>query len=96
MVGMQNQITPSPEGPRDDTQSRNRNWAQAYMAFLLSRSESLILKVAPVALILGTPEVIASNFLPVVGEISDVTELVLWVVVILRTISAVNRYVKRD
>jgi len=66
------------------------------MAFLLSRSESLILKVAPVALILGTPEVIASNFLPVVGEISDVTELVLWVVVILRTISAVNRYVKRD
>ena len=66
------------------------------MAFLLNRRESLILKVAPLALILGAPEVIASNFLPVVGEISDVTELVLWVVVILRTISAVNRYLKRD
>jgi hypothetical protein len=96
MSGMQNQIVPTPTQSNDHSKPRNRSWAQAYLAFLFSPRESLVLKVAPLALVLGAPEIIASNFLPVVGEVSDVTELVLWVIVILRTISAVNRYLRRD
>lgn len=96
MPVMQNQIVPTPTQPENRAQTSQRSWLQAYMVFLLSRKESLILKVAPLVLILGAPEVIASNFLPVVGEVSDVTEVVLWVIVLLRTISAVSRYLKRE
>ena len=81
---------------QSQTQRAQRTWAQAYVAFLLSPKESLMLKIAPVALLLGAPEVIASNFLPIIGEMSDLGELLLWIIVIGRTVSAVQRHIQRD
>ena len=69
-----------------------RSWPVAYVAFLMSPRESLVLKIAPLALIFGFPEVIASNFIPFIGEISDLGELVLAAIVIIRTISVVRKY----
>lgn len=69
-----------------------RSWLSAYGRFLLSPSESFILKIAPVAFLLGTPELIASEFLPIVGEISDLAALVLIAIVGFRTVQAVKRY----
>ena len=93
MSGMQSKLITT--NVTDDRPSVSRSWPQAYLAFLLSPKENLILKVAPLALLLGAPELIASNFLPIVGEISDLTALVLWAIVFLRTVSAVSRYTKR-
>ena len=68
------------------------SWPQAYKAFLLNRHESFILKLAPIALLVGSPEVIASNIIPVVGEIVDVGGLTLAMVVAVRTYNAVKKY----
>ena len=68
------------------------SWPQAYKAFLLNRHESIILKLAPIALLVGSPEVIASNIIPVVGELVDVGGLTLAMVVAVRTYNAVKKY----
>ena len=70
----------------------NRSWPSAYKMFLLSRRESLLLKLAPIAILVGSPEIVASNIVPVIGEIADVSGLMLATVVAVRTYSAVKRY----
>lgn len=69
-----------------------RSWPQAYMAFLLSRRESLVLKFAPLAILIGSPELVISSFIPVVGEVSDLTAALLTIIVVVKTISAVRKY----
>lgn len=69
-----------------------RSWLSAYGRFLLSPKESLILKVAPLAFLFGAPELVASEFIPIVGELSDLAVLVLVAVVGFRTFRAVSRY----
>ena len=68
------------------------SWPQAYKAFLLNRHESFFLKLAPIALLVGSPEIIASNIIPVVGELVDVGGLTLAMVVAVRTYNAVKKY----
>ena len=68
------------------------SWSQAYKAFLLNRHENFFLKLAPIALLIGSPEIVASNIIPVVGEIVDVGGLTLAIVVAVRTYSAVKKY----
>ncbi|MDL2341950.1 MAG: hypothetical protein QFB87_02650 [Patescibacteria group bacterium] len=72
--------------------SAKRTWMQAYQAFLFSRDESLLLKIAPLALLAGSPEIIASNLIPVVGEVADIGGVTLATVVAIRTVHAVRKY----
>lgn len=72
--------------------SKRRPWLAAYRQFLFSREENFVLKVAPIALLLGSPELVVGSFLPVVGEVSDLTAAILWVIVIARTMQAVRKY----
>jgi hypothetical protein len=76
-------------GSRDNEKS---SWMKAYKAFLFSRDESLILKIAPIALLIGSPEIIASNLLPVIGEVADVGGLGLAFLVAVKTFTAVQKY----
>ncbi|GEM_PF-5044540 len=69
-----------------------RSWPQAYKAFLLSKNESFILKIAPIVILLGTPEVLAGNLIPVVGELVDFGGLGLTLIVVVRTLLAVQKY----
>lgn len=69
-----------------------RSWQEAYKVFLLSKNESFLLKIAPLAVLLGSPEIIASNLIPIVGEIADVGGMGLTLVIVLRTLSAVQKY----
>jgi hypothetical protein len=71
---------------------QTRTWGQAYKSFLLSRDENLILKIAPVLLLFGTPEVLVGNLIPIVGELADLGEFGLILLVLLRTYQAVRRY----
>ena len=70
----------------------SRSWAGAYKSFLLNRQESIFLKIAPIAIILGSPEIIASNILPVIGEVVDVGGITLTAMVVVRTYNAVKKY----
>ena len=73
-------------------QSIQRSWAKAYKSFLLSRDESFVLKIAPIVLIFGAPEIIVSNILPVIGEAADIGGLTLTAIVASKTFSAVKKY----
>lgn len=73
-------------------QSAGRSWVSAYLRFLRSRDENLILKIAPLLLIVGSPEVLVSNLLPFVGEALDIGTFGLSMVVLYRTARAVNKY----
>jgi hypothetical protein len=76
-----------------NAQSRvKRPWIEAYKNFLLSPDENLILKVAPVLLLIGFPEVLASNIIPGLGEIVDLGDMTLTILVLARTVSAVRKY----
>ena len=92
LVIMQSQITPISPGERAAQDTPKRPWLSAYGKFLLSPEESLILKIAPLAFFIGAPELIATEFLPIIGEVSDVGVLILIVIVAVRTIRAVQRY----
>lgn len=81
-----NNIVPSTTAPT------RRTWPAAYKKFLLSRDENLLLKIAPIALLAGSPEIIASNLIPIVGEVADLGGLTLTAVVIVRTLAAVRKY----
>lgn len=75
------------------TQSSSaHSWFQAYLTFLKSRDENLILKAAPVLLIVGSPEVLVSNLLPFVGETLDIGTFGLTALVLYRTFRAVRKY----
>lgn len=69
-----------------------RTWGQAYKSFLMSSDESIVLKAAPLAIILGSPEVLASNLIPVIGEIADVSGLSVAAMVAYKTYKAVKKY----
>lgn len=73
-------------------QQSTRSWGAAYKRFLLSRDESFILKVAPLLLLIGTPGVIVSNLLPVIGEVIDLGDVTLILIVALLTYRAVRKY----
>lgn len=69
-----------------------KSWPRAYASFLLSRNENLALKLAPLALLAGSPELLASNLLPIVGEVLDIGGASMTLLVIFRTLSAVKKY----
>jgi len=79
----------APTGSSGQTKS---SWTRAYLRFLTSKDESLMLKVAPLALAGLLPVDILSNIVPVVGELDDIGFLVVLIVVAIRTGNRVRRY----
>jgi len=75
-----------------DVLAEKNSWLQAYKAFLLDRNESTFLKIAPLILLFGSPEVVASNLIPVVGEAVDISALTLTMIVGFRTLNAVRKH----
>lgn len=69
-----------------------RSWLEAYKAFVFSRDENFMLKIAPLILLFGTPEILVSNIIPIVGEFADIGSLGVGAIVLLRTLAAVNKY----
>jgi hypothetical protein len=69
-----------------------KSWPRAYAAFLLNRNENLILKVAPIILLVGSPELLVSNIIPIVGEVVDIGGASMALIVAFRTLSAVKKY----
>ncbi len=76
-------------GPR-----AKQGWMYAYMAFLRSKDETFLLKIAPVLLLLGTPELVAATLIPVVGEIVDFGGISIALFVAFKTVVAVRKYRK--
>jgi uncharacterized membrane protein YkvA (DUF1232 family) len=74
------------------TDSVRTSWAKAYVRFLLSTNENLLLKVAPLALLGLLPLDILSNLVPVVGEMDDFGFIIALAVVAARTLTRVRRY----
>ncbi len=72
--------------------STSRSWFQAYTAFLLSKDENFILKIAPILLIAGSPEIVLSNVIPFVGEFVDIGGIGLTAIVGAATFRAVRKY----
>ncbi len=70
----------------------HNSWGVAYKRFLLSADESLFLKIAPLFLLLGSPEILISNLIPVVGEVVDLSALSLAILVVLRTWHSTRKY----
>lgn len=68
------------------------SWPQAYKDFLLSKDESMLLKIAPLLLILSTPEAVAALLIPVIGEIIDLGGLSMTLFVAYKTANAVQKY----
>jgi hypothetical protein len=75
---------------KDSTQTIS--WPSAYKAFLLDKNESTLLKIAPLAIIFGAPEIVVSSIIPVVGEFIDVGSLTLATIIAARTYSAVRKH----
>lgn len=76
----------------NNSQTAQKSWMMAYRSFLMSRDENMMLKIAPFALLLGSPEIIISNLIPVVGEVVDVGSITLSLVVAYKTYNAVKKY----
>ena len=68
------------------------SWTRAYLRFLVSRDESALLKIAPLALAGLLPVDVLSNIVPVVGELDDIGFFIAFIVVVVRTLHRVNRY----
>ena len=83
---------PTTVRPVANTPVTQRGWPSAYQTFLRNRHESFFLKIAPLVLLAGSPEIVASNLVPVLGEVADLGGLTLSVVVAVRTYRAVRRY----
>jgi uncharacterized membrane protein YkvA (DUF1232 family) len=64
----------------------------AYLRFLLSRDESMVLKIAPLALVGVLPVDLLSNIVPVVGELDDLSYLIAIAVIAIRTVQRVRKY----
>ena len=67
-------------------------WRRAYLRFLMSRDESLALKVAPLALFGVLPFDILSNVVPIIGELDDVSYAMVAGVILFRTFQRVRKY----
>jgi hypothetical protein len=68
------------------------SWASAYKDFILDSNESFMLKIAPLAIIFGAPEVLVSNVIPVVGEFVDVGSISVASIILARTYFAVRKH----
>lgn len=68
------------------------NWFAAYKAFLFDKDESLVLKVAPLVLLFGSPEILVSNLLPFVGQAVDIGAFTIAAIVMFRTYIAVKKH----
>lgn len=68
------------------------SWSKAYFRFLRSKDESVVLKIAPLALAGILPLDILSNIIPVVGELDDLGYIILLVAVVFKTLKQVNKY----
>ncbi len=69
-----------------------QSWLHAYKYFLLSKDENLFLKIAPLLLLIATPEAVAAILIPFAGEVIDMGGLVITVFVAFMTASAVHKY----
>lgn len=67
-------------------------WWDAYKRFLFSKQESIMLKIAPLALIGILPEEIITNVIPGLGLFDDAGFCILASVVVVRTLIRVNHY----
>lgn len=74
------------------TVSLDRSWLSAYQAFLRDKDESFILKIAPLILLMGAPEILVSNLLPGIGEVLDLGSVSVATIVALRTLMAVRKH----
>ena len=68
------------------------SWPKAYLKFLLSKDESVILKIAPLALAGILPLDVLSNLIPLVGELDDLGYIILLAAVVIKTLKQVNKY----
>jgi uncharacterized membrane protein YkvA (DUF1232 family) len=68
------------------------NWLQAYLQFLRSPQESILLKIAPLIIIGVIPVDLLSNILPVVGLVDDVGLSGIGILTVIRTLWHVNKY----
>jgi hypothetical protein len=68
------------------------SWSRAYLRFLMSRDESLLLKVAPLALVGLLPVDVLSNIVPLVGELDDLGFIIALAVITGRTVYRVRKY----
>jgi uncharacterized membrane protein YkvA (DUF1232 family) len=74
------------------TRAARSSWSRAYLRFLISRDESALLKVAPLALVGILPLDVLSNIVPIVGELDDIGYIIALAVIIARTLSRVRKY----
>jgi hypothetical protein len=86
------QLIQARNNPRFDTAETKAGWLTAYKRFLFSREESVLLKLAPLALIGILPEEILSNLIPGLGLLDDAGYVVIVAVVLYKTVTRVNRY----
>ncbi len=68
------------------------SWLKAYAKFLLSKDESVLLKIAPLALAGILPFEILSNLIPLVGELDDLGYVIMLSFVIYKTLKQLNKY----
>ena len=68
------------------------SWSKAYMRFLMSKDESVVLKIAPLALAGVLPFDILSNLIPLVGELDDLGYIIMLTFVVFKTLKQVNKY----
>jgi len=67
-------------------------WIRAYVRFLASKDESLVLKVAPLALVGVMPIDVVSNIIPGLGLLDDSGYMLIAVAVLFKTLVRVNHY----
>ena len=67
-------------------------WLRAYVRFLVSRDESFVLKVAPLALVGVMPMDIVSNIVPGIGLLDDAGYMTIATIVLFKTLVRVNYY----
>ena len=72
--------------------STGSSWIKAYLRFLHSRDESVVLKAAPLALVGVLPIEILSNLIPFVGEADDAGYMIVLAVITARTLWRVRKY----
>jgi uncharacterized membrane protein YkvA (DUF1232 family) len=77
---------------RDTSEGTYLSWPQAYVKFLKSPRESLLLKIAPLVIMGIIPADLISNLIPVIGIVDDVGLSGIGIVVIVRTMWRVRIY----
>lgn len=75
-----------------DTNISKKSYFAAYRSFLFDKDELLFLKIAPLLLIIGSPEIVLSNLIPVVGELLDVGGLTVTMIVVFKTLQGIKRH----